>query len=347
GTIDNIIPGTLNLIENTRSFNSLNALKNVEKNLYEVVIPQGMMLDKSRDMKGAYRATFRKMPNRYAGQANLKPVTEYTDAVNKIKTVNGINSLMGLASLVVGQYYISQINSQLKSISKSINAIMKFQENEYYAKVYALLQAVYEDIRSLPRYMENVEERNRKLISLDSVGYQCDVLLVQANKILDDISVQNPSNYKTYKKMVGEAEKWFQYEIALIDCERRICDLKYVLNMGNLSRKDSNIHFIDERKRVVGTLDNLSEWHMRNAEKFGILDDVEKRKRKGIPGAARGVVGMINANLKYESIPNNISSMIKNQLDYKNLKEPVDEKDLYQSDIKLVVREGRLYYSPV
>ncbi len=66
-------------------------------------------------MEGAFRATYRVKPNRIAGQANL--VAADNSAANNLVAASAVNSLIGVAAMVVGQYYMTQINGQLDRIN--------------------------------------------------------------------------------------------------------------------------------------------------------------------------------------------------------------------------------------
>lgn len=49
---------------------------------------------------------------------------------------------MGVASMVVGQYYMTQINAKLDAISDGISEIQNFQDNEYRSRVFSLVAHV-------------------------------------------------------------------------------------------------------------------------------------------------------------------------------------------------------------
>lgn len=135
--IDSAVPGTLQAIANARAVKDYSETVKNAGQLYQAIIPKGAVLDKSRAMEGAVRGSFRDAPNSIKGQANWLAVDN--NAGNTLAKMNVANAAMGAASMVVGQYYMTQINDQLEDITASIEKIADFQEKEFKSKVYALV----------------------------------------------------------------------------------------------------------------------------------------------------------------------------------------------------------------
>ena len=138
--IDNAVPGTLQAVANAGAIKNYNDAAKAAGQLYQAVIPKGAVLDKSRAMEGAFRGSFRNVPDSIKGNANWVPVDG--SAANGLAAMNVANAAMGVASMVVGQYYMTQINDQLEGINDGIVKIADFQNNEYKSKVYALVAEV-------------------------------------------------------------------------------------------------------------------------------------------------------------------------------------------------------------
>lgn len=85
-------------------------------------------------MEGAVRGIYGS--NGIEGHANFVQV----DLRNKAQNIcNAVNGTMNIASMVVGRYYMAQINYELKSIDEKNSLIFEFQNNEFYAKVSSLI----------------------------------------------------------------------------------------------------------------------------------------------------------------------------------------------------------------
>lgn len=107
------------------------ALKDVE--LYKVVIPSGATLAESKQMEGAVRGFYRGAKG-IKGQANLVKV-DPTKISKATKVANGVANVMNVGSLVVGQYYMSEINSKIEGLSKRVNKISDFQDREFKSRI--------------------------------------------------------------------------------------------------------------------------------------------------------------------------------------------------------------------
>ena len=85
------------------------------------------------------------------------------------KGVNATAAVMGLASMVVGQYYMSQVDTQLKAIKDSLSSISEFLDIQYQSKVASLMEAVYTISKFQISSIENEELRNRELNSIQQL----------------------------------------------------------------------------------------------------------------------------------------------------------------------------------
>lgn len=111
----------------------------------------------------------------FQGHANLVPVDGIPG--KGLATMNVANAAMGVASMVVGQYYMTQINDQLEGIFDGISKIADFQDNEYKSKVFALVAEVQKISTFQLETMENDELRNRELTHLKNLEHECAQLL--------------------------------------------------------------------------------------------------------------------------------------------------------------------------
>lgn len=165
--IDNVIPGTLLAVANTGAVHAYQEAVKSAGQLYQAIIPKGAVLDKSRALKGAVRGSYRDVANSIKGNANWVAVDG--KAANNLATVGVANAVMNVASMVVGQYYMSQINDQLADINAGIEKVADFQQTEFKSKVYALVAEVQKSSTFQVETIENDELRNRELSHLKSL----------------------------------------------------------------------------------------------------------------------------------------------------------------------------------
>lgn len=132
---------------------------------------------------------------------------------------------MGVASMVVGQYYMTRINAGLGAISDGISEIQNFQDNEYRSRVFSLVAHVKKIADFQTEILENNELRISKINQLDSLEEECTQLLGQANLTLAGFAKKTDLDYEAYEKVVGNAQNWFMYQKSLLDVLYKISDL--------------------------------------------------------------------------------------------------------------------------
>lgn len=343
--IDNAVPGTLQAVANTGAVKAYQDVAKSAGQLYRAVIPKDAVLYNSKDMAGAVRGGFHSLSsNKVAGQANWLPVDN--KAANNLATLGSVNAVMGVASMVVGQYYMTQINDQLDDISSGIEKIADFQQNEFKSKVYALVAEAQKASTFQLETIENNDLRNRELSHMKALEHECAQLLGQANLSLQDISDNTDVDYNEYEKLIGEAEIWFQYQQILLDVMYKIADLSYALNLGAVTRENSYALYQPYATQSEGTLDKLNKWHTDNVERLKIDVSENRRKRQGISGFFMGALGMINDDFNYKKISEGTVKRLEHQTEGGVVLRPSDDSDLYQEDVQLIAKDGKLYYLP-
>ncbi|SCX09667.1 hypothetical protein SAMN02910339_01379 [Lachnospiraceae bacterium YSD2013] len=342
--IDNLIPGTLQIVANTSAVHAYQKAAKSAGQLYQVIIPNGAVLDKSRAMDGAFRGSFRDVANSIKGNANWVPFDG--KAANNLAAVGVANAAMNVASLVVGQYYMSKINDQLEDINKGIEKIVDFQQNEFKSKVYALVAEVQKSSTFQVETIENDELRNRELSHLKSLEHECAQLLGQANLSLKDISGKEGLDYDAYEKKIGEAERWFQYQQILLEVMYKLSDLSYALNLGAISRESSCALFLPYAKQSEETLEKLNGWHDEHVKRLEIDVEESRRKRQGVEGFFMGALGLFNDKFNYKKVSQSTIAQIEHQAGKTSTIKAVEEDDLYQEDVRLIAKDGKLYYYP-
>lgn len=342
--IDNAIPGTLQAVANTGAVHAYQEAAKSAGQLYQAIIPKGIVLDKSRAMEGAVRGSYRDVANSIKGNASWVAVDG--KAANNLATVGVANAAMNVASMVVGQYYMSQINGQLEDINAGIEKLSDFQQTEFKSKVYALVAEVQKSSTFQVETIENDELRNRELSHLKSLEHECAQLLGQANLSLQEISGKKGLDYDEYEKKIGEAESWFQYQQILLEVMYKISDLTYALNLGALSKENSYALYLPYAKQSEGTLAKLNEWHDEHVKRLKINVEEGRRKRQGVEGFFMGALGLFNDDFNYKKMSQSTIARIEHQAEHASTVKDAEEDDLYQEDVRLIAKDGKLYYLP-
>ena len=341
--ISNVIPGTAQAIANTAAVAAFDKAAKATGPLYQVIIPEGKELVASRDLKGAFRGFFRNSKG-IEGQANLVQV-DGTPA-QRLAAMNAVNSVMSIAAMVVGQYYMSHIQDQLEGIHSQLDQISGFQDREFQSKLMALTAETQKCSVFQTEIIENEELRKRELDHLQGLEHECAQLAGQANLTLLDFEKRPCAEFSDYEKRVAEAQAWFQYRQTAMRILQKIEELAYVLNLGRASRENCFALLQTYEKQTLAADESLKRWHQTQADRFKIDTDASRRRRKGIEGAIMSIPALFNDNLHYRKIDTGTVSMISTQRGDYQLADLIGSKDLFNGNVRLIAKDGKLYYLP-
>lgn len=316
--------------------------------LYRAIIPKGTELADSQAMEGAKRGIFH-AERGIKGHANLVPVEQQQIDPNlgqELAAANVAGSVMNVASLVVGQYYMAQINGRLESVEEGIEKISEFQNVEYRSAVYALVAAVKKSSTFRFEVMENDELRIRELSYLKERENECAKLLGHANITIEQISKKRGLDFDGYEAAVRTADSWMRYQKVLLQVMTEIAELTYTLNRGALSRENSYALLLPYASQAESSREKLSAWHDDHMSKLEIDTESSRRKRQGIDAALHAIPALFEDDFHYKEISSRTTKMIRRQRRSTSTAETVDELDLYQEDVTLIMKDGAMYYLP-
>ncbi|WP_455014951.1 hypothetical protein [Mogibacterium diversum] len=334
--VSNSLPGLF------QTGNSINNVAQIFRNgtVYKAILPAGAKLAKSKDMEGAVRGIFHGATG-IKGQANLVKIESGTAIAT-----NSVSAAMNVSSLIVGQYYMKQINDELDVISKGIDQIQSFQDNEYRSRVFSLVAHVKRISNFQSEILENDELRISKIYQLDSLEKDCAELLGQANLTLADFTNKNKLSYKEYEKVIAEVQKWYTYQKSLIEVMYKISDLRYTLHLGAVSREQCADLLSTYQEQIGDTHERINVWHYKTAKRLGIKIDEICRKRAGLDGAIHFIPGLLKDEYKFRSIDMKTVKMIIEQAMGYEEQCAAYTSELYNEDVQLISKDGRLYYLP-
>ena len=123
--------------------------------------------------------------------------------------------------MIVGQYYMTQINAELGEISDGISKISDFQNNEYRSRVFSLVTHVKKITDFQVEILENQELRFSKISQIDSLEEECTRLLGQANLALAGYTKKTNLDYDAYERFryTKTEEKVEETEAAISEAE--------------------------------------------------------------------------------------------------------------------------------
>lgn len=333
--IDSLVPGL-----GQAGVATANAVQAAGDTVYRAIIPVGAKLTDSKAMEGAVRGIYHGADG-IKGHANLV-------AVEKTGTVvaNTAAAAMGVASMVVGQYYMTQINAELSKISDGLDKISSFQDNEYKSKVFALVAQVKKISAFQSEILENEALRKSEIDHLNKLEDQCLELLGQANLTVADYAKKKELDYASYEKEVREAQNWYLYQQTLLEVMNKISELKYALNMGEVSREQCTALLPTYIKQASDSLAILADWHNGNVTRLAIDTSESKRKRQGFDGVIHWLPGLFDESHNYASVADGVIEMINVQSTEVDHEARLSKSELYGRDVQLISKNGKIYYLP-
>lgn len=266
--VNNLVPG-LTQVGNVVN-NAVQAAQANGEVFYRAIIPVGAKLTGSKAMEGAVRGIYHGADG-IRGHANLVAIEAQKGTA---VVANTVSAAMGVASMVVGQYYMTQINAELGEISDGISKISDFQDNEYRSRVFSLIAHVKKIADFQVEILENNELRLSKISQLDSLEEKCTQLLGQANLALGGYANKTDLDYATYEKELPEVQNWYMYQKSLLDMLYKISELRYTLHMGAVSREHCVALLPTYTNQVAEIQSRLTEWHQATTERLSI--DISK-----------------------------------------------------------------------
>lgn len=309
--------------------------------LYRAIIPANAHLANSREMADAFRGIYHGADG-IRGHANLVPV----DVQNGATVLsNAASAAMGIASMVVGQYYMTQINAQIGHLSDGISQIGNFNNNEYRGRVGSLMSHIAKIAQFESEILENYELRITKIVQLDRLEEECTQLLEQASSTLLGYSAKATLDFDAYEKALHEAHNWYTYQITLLEMLYRISELRYTLHLGHVSREQCVTLLSRYTQQASNTQEHLKNWHVTTTERLSIDVPEIRRKRTGFDSVIHYIPGLLNDDKNFKPISESTASIISIQ----SSQHPTpshDNSDLYLENVQLIKKEGKVFYLP-
>lgn len=358
---NNIIPSNKSLIKNETVKNTLSKIDNVvpkasnivcsSKNAEELfksgkVLFSASVEDANKMLSAGgnkfYGTQISKVPgeskNLFTGQTQFTKETGLTKELTKQQLTNvGMN----VASMVVGQYYMSEINDKLEDIKNSINNISNFQDSEYLSKLLYICSKIDEIVENENDILVNDETRKNAYNDIKNIETKCAELLGQANIQIGKNITDNQLNTKQYFEKVKMIEVWYKRQQVTQQLLLKIGDLRFVLANGSekstLSHKQFN-NYLDKTNQINN---QLELWHNDYINEFGI--DIDKHRKKGNLFKVREkTIGLIKEEWNYNKIEDSTVKQISSQIEPKKYNKVIKDK---KDDVILIQKYKGNYYN--
>lgn len=332
--IDAIIPTA-----SVAGANIAKAVGSSGETLYKVVLKNGGQLVDSRTIDGAKRA-FTMGKNGISEHANLLEVKPSELG----KVANATATAFSVASVIVGQYYMQQIDTKIGAISQELKEISSTLDIQYKSQVASLLESVYNISRFQMETLSNEELRLRELNNIQELRKNCQTLLSQAEAEIEMILGSEPSTYDSYVSAIKKIEKWSRYQSVLLQGFAQINELDFALNMGVKKKEHCYGSFDLHTKKLDEIHSRILSWHKKQCEHLQIDIKEERRKNTGfLTKLLEKPITAINEEWLYQSLDKETVDLIKRQTAEKQLLS-YDTDNLFEKDVEIVVRGDKKYY---
>ena len=335
--VPQIVQNFNNHVKNKSIEELLNKVK--EGNIYQVIIPPEAKLYDSKKLQGAFRGGYN-INNKLAGQANLIPI----DAENLTAISNTVADVMNISSMVVGQYYMAQIDTKMTEMQEGIDKIYDFQQTEFKARIIALIGKVGNISKFNIEIIENDELRKRSLDDLSRYRDDAVELLQQVNLTIENIVSKGHNNeFDKYKESIEEVDRLISFQQYLLSILEEIGRLIYLLNKGTVSSDHCYSLYNIYIEQSTDARNLLNQWHDESIKTFALDLDNKRYAKQGWEGLLFEIPGMIVNDWKYNEIPNSVITQIYKQLD-NSLEIKNTTENLLKKETKIISKDGKYYY---
>lgn len=333
--IDSLIPAM-----GTTGVSIGNAVKQSSETLYKVVLSGGGQLVDSRAVEGAKRAIAMGKDGivEHANLFEVKP-----DSVCKAMNVGA--SVFNVASMIVGQYYMQQVDTKIAAISTSVKDISETLEIEYKSKVASLIESVYNASKYQVANITNEELRDHEISNIQELRKDCQILLNQAEAKLEVLVSEKHSDYGSYEKAIKEVEKWRQYQSILLQLLYQINTLDFALYLGRKIKEHCFGSFELHKEKEELLHEAIVLWHDEQCAVLKIDVEEARRKHTGLLGLLEKPIGLINKDLVYKQLSRETVRLIKSQMaDLAQTDVSTDNR--FEEDVEIYIINGKKYYLP-
>lgn len=317
-----------------------NAVKQSSETLYKVVLTGGGQLVDSRAIAGAKRAISMGKDG-IAEHANLFEVKP--DSLGKVLNVG--TSALNVASMIVGQYYMQQVDTKIATISTCVKEISETLEIEYKSKVASLVESVYNASKYQIANISNEELREHEISNVQELRKDCQTLLNHAETKLEALVAEKYIDYNSYENAIKEIEKWRQYQAILLQLLYQINTLDFALYLGRKTKEHCFGSFGIHKVKEESLHEAIVSWHDKQCTLLKIDVEEARRKHTGLLGLLEKPIGLINKELIYKQLSSDTVRLIKSQT-ADLVKNNVSSDNCFEEDVEIYIINGKKYYLP-
>ncbi|MBU7478927.1 hypothetical protein [Lactiplantibacillus pentosus] len=307
---------------------------------YQVIMQSGQSLMHSKNGENLYRGTTQAAGHRgIAGSADLKPIN--STASELAAKTGAVAGVMAVASMVVGQYYMTEINDKLESISESIDDIKNFQKTELLAQI----STVVRESRQLSVYndeiMESASERQLARHRASDFEEKSGELLDQINSLIR-LELVPSGKFSEYERHTRGLVPLLSSQQVLVATLRELSRLTVVLSRSEVSPERAGATYKELVASSEKVRDNVVEWHSKETDVWHVNLARESRAKTGIKKVVSQPLTLVNPELAYQHVPSEFIKQVQTQ---SSMRQPeLPEMTGYQVPVDLLIQNNQVYY---
>ena len=346
----------------------------IPKGLFKVELPVGE-LHKIKGETDKYRALAKGVDGRIIGHAKLTPAQ--VEIAKGAKAAAAVSGAMQVAAMVVGQYYMAEINGQLDSMKETLNDVKDFQVREFKGTVRALIVNISQLSKFSADYVENAELARLKLMECANFRAEVTKLLEQVNLAIEEsITKGKGLSFEKYEQLIDKLSTDLFYQQTLLRLLEELSKLDLAFSQG-VTSEDSSYYVYEYYLNNCNSLgEKIANWHKDKIKFFQIDTKLNRRTQEGamkvvadiakeldknahlaagvgfvggLVGAAAGfgigkAAGELNKAIRYIGIRKYTINQISEQekISYQASKQL--SVNNYGENIELLLEDGKAYY---
>lgn len=283
----------------------------------------------------------------YGIQMKGKDFHKQTQFKNEGQLVEGmtknslVNAGFNAASMVVGQYYMAEINEKMETIQHDIKNISSYLDSEYQGKIEHIISKIKEIVDNKNEIINNEFSRDKRYDEISREEENCTIMLGQANNNICDLIENDKLDYKKYESTIKEIQKWYTRQQILIHMLLEIGNLRYILAYGNEASMFTHTQYNNYLLQTNETNKKLRNWHNLYKEKLGI-NSKEHKRNASFYKVKKKTIAKIKEDWAYNKLDESIERMISDQTTIITLKPYLEVKQ--DDKIKILKKDENYYY---
>lgn len=304
--------------------------------LYRLVNDGGRALTEAKDKPGLFRGFF-------SNKKGIENHAEFQKA--NPKQALALSNLMQSMSLVVGMYYMAEINQKMAELSSGVEQVFHFLENEYLSRIQGLLGNAQELSHFQKENLEQPSLATRCLHKIDDFKAEARQLQLFALQHLRSLLAEDCAKHEAYLKKLEQLQKYYQLSQLLLQVIEGLCQLDFVYSRG---AKSQDYAFalqreMQQKQEEIQAL--LVAYHKKHMEKFEIHLETASRNHQGIAAIVNAPFNFVLGKANEVAIPQKEVLYIEEQMGTLEVAQWKASR-LTEEQGELYVQGEKLYFMP-